>query len=91
MAWNPVHTNILTTGSLDSQIINNDIREASSNIVCKYRGHRQEVCGLKWSPDGQQLASGGNDNLLCIWDINQTIRNPNQYSNNFDSEGNLSE
>lgn len=31
------------------------------------RGHEQEVCGLKWSPNGQQLASGGNDNLLHIW------------------------
>lgn len=30
-------------------------------------GHKQEVCGLKWSPDQQQLASGGNDNKLMIW------------------------
>ena len=30
-------------------------------------GHDQEVCGLKWSPNGQQLASGGNDNLLNVW------------------------
>lgn len=30
-------------------------------------GHTQEVCGLKWSPDGSYLASGGNDNLLNIW------------------------
>ena len=29
----------------------------------------QEVCGLKYSPDGMQLASGGNDNKLCIWDV----------------------
>ena len=32
------------------------------------RGHTQEVCGLKWSPSGTQLASGSNDNLLNIWD-----------------------
>lgn len=31
------------------------------------RGHEQEVCGLKWSPSGSQLASGGNDNLLHVW------------------------
>ena len=29
-------------------------------------GHRQEVCGLKWSPDNQYLASGGNDNKLQV-------------------------
>jgi cell division cycle protein 20 (cofactor of APC complex) len=35
--------------------------------VASLRSHEQEVCGLKWSPSGTQLASGGNDNMLCIW------------------------
>ena len=47
--------------------------------VCRVRehiqerlvGHQQEVCGLKWSPSGNQLASGGNDNLLHIWQQGQ--------------------
>lgn len=30
-------------------------------------GHTQEVCGLKWAPDGRYIASGGNDNLVNIW------------------------
>jgi WD40 repeat protein len=38
----------------------------------KLIGHRQEVCGLQWSPDHQFLASGGNDNRLLIWDVNST-------------------
>ena len=36
------------------------------------RGHSQEVCGLRWSPSGTLLASGGNDNLLNIWDDRYT-------------------
>ncbi|XP_021752411.1 cell division cycle 20.1, cofactor of APC complex-like [Chenopodium quinoa] len=64
LAWN---RNILTTGSADSRIINNDLR-VRSHIVETYRGHRHEVCGLKWSPSGRYLASGGNDNLVHIWD-----------------------
>ena len=52
---------------MDGKIINNDVR-VHSHIVATFRGHRQEVCGLKWSTSGQQLASGGNDNLLYIWD-----------------------
>lgn len=33
---------------------------------------QKQVCGLKWSPDGTTLASGGNDNLLNIWDARQS-------------------
>ncbi|VFQ94000.1 unnamed protein product [Cuscuta campestris] len=61
--WN---NHILTTGGMDGLIFNNDVR-VRSHIVETYRGHSQEVCGLKWSASGQQLASGGNDNLLYIW------------------------
>ena len=52
---------------MDGKIINNDVR-VRSHIVATFAGHQQEVCGLKWSSSGQQLASGGNDNLLYIWD-----------------------
>ncbi|KAI4330802.1 hypothetical protein MLD38_029051 [Melastoma candidum] len=64
LAWN---NHVLTTGGMDGRIINNDVR-VRSHIVETYRGHTQEVCGLKWSASGQQLASGGNDNILHIWD-----------------------
>ena len=39
----------------------------------KLTGHKQEVCGLKWSPDHQHLASGGNDNKLFVWNMTSTI------------------
>eukprot|EP00850_Spirogloea_muscicola_P012302 SM000079S22420 [mRNA] locus=s79:111299:113567:+ [translate_table: standard] len=38
------------------------------HVTAQLAGHAQEVCGLRWSPSGQQLASGGNDNLLLVWD-----------------------
>jgi len=31
-------------------------------------GHSGEVCGMKWRSDGELLASGGNDNVVNIWD-----------------------
>lgn len=31
-------------------------------------GHKSEVCGLVWRVDGELLASGGNDNIVNIWD-----------------------
>ncbi|XP_059643502.1 cell division cycle 20.2, cofactor of APC complex-like [Cornus florida] len=69
--WN---NNILTTGGLDNLIINNDLR-IRSHIVGTYRGHSQEVCGLTWSTSGQELASGGNDNLVYIWHNSMASRN----------------
>lgn len=74
--WN---NHILTTGGMDGQIINNDVR-VRAHIVENYQGHHQEVCGLKWSASGQQLASGGNDNLLHIWDRSMASSNtPTQW------------
>eukprot|EP00962_Isochrysis_galbana_P002940 scaffold820_cov104-Isochrysis_galbana.AAC.1 len=63
LAWTG-HT--LSSGSRDRQICMRDVRSPwpfTSQLV----GHKQEVCGLKWSFDGMQLASGGNDNKLFIW------------------------
>ncbi|CAL8466961.1 g6497 [Coccomyxa elongata] len=60
MAWSGT---TLSTGGRDSLIINHDVR-VREHITATLRGHEQEVCGLKWSPSGAQLASGGNDNLL---------------------------
>ncbi|KAL2921513.1 Cell division cycle 20.1 cofactor of APC complex [Bienertia sinuspersici] len=71
LAWN---NHILTTGSMDGKIMNNDVR-IRDHVVETYRGHQQEVCGLKWSASGQQLASGGNDNILHIWDRTQASSN----------------
>eukprot|EP00299_Pterocystis_sp_00344_P003114 c1354_g1_i1.p1 GENE.c1354_g1_i1~~c1354_g1_i1.p1 ORF type:complete len:420 (+),score=90.63 c1354_g1_i1:450-1709(+) len=63
--WN---NHILSSGSRDTNIINHDVRIAN-HVVSTLSGHTQEICGLKWSEDGTQLASGGNDNLVQIWSL----------------------
>jgi cell division cycle 20-like protein 1 (cofactor of APC complex) len=50
----------------DRTILQRDIR-APEDFQRKLAGHKQEVCGLRWSPDEQHLASGGNDNRLLVW------------------------
>lgn len=62
------HDNCFSSGSLDSQIVTYDLRYRS--ITTRFKGHKQEVCGLKWSPDGKTLASGGNDNKILLWNMN---------------------
>jgi cell division cycle protein 20 (cofactor of APC complex) len=64
LSWN---CDILSSGCRDG-IINNWDRRMSQPCIATMRSHKQEICGLKWNPSGTQLASGGNDNVLCIWD-----------------------
>lgn len=56
----------IPSGSRSGHIHHHDVRVAEHHIAT-LNGHSQEVCGLKWSPDGRYLASGGNDNLVCVW------------------------
>lgn len=67
LCWN---RHILTSGSRDAEIHNHDVRIAD-HLINRWNYHEQEVCGLKWSPleGGKQLASGGNDNNCCIWEL----------------------
>jgi len=65
LSW---HNNSVTTGSRDRLICSKDLRSSGPGSDRRMIHHSQEVCGLAWSPNLQQLASGGNDNQLCIWD-----------------------
>lgn len=68
-SWND---HLLSSGDRDGLIVHNDVR-ISNHIVQRLEGHAGEVCGMSWRGDGQQLASGGNDNLVNIWDSRTSI------------------
>ena len=68
LSWN---RHILSSGGRDNLIVNHDVRIAEHNVATLV-SHTQEVCGLAWSPDGTTLASGANDNKLCLWDATAT-------------------
>ena len=64
MGWNK---HILSTGARSGLVYNHDVRVAQHKIA-ELVSHTSEVCGLEWRTDGAQLATGGNDNLVSIWD-----------------------
>ncbi|CAL5363659.1 unnamed protein product [Camellia sinensis] len=70
LAWS---SRILSSGSRDRNILQHDLR-VPNDFVSKLVGHKSEVCGLKWSHDDRELASGGNDNQLLVW--NQHSQQP---------------
>ncbi|KDR23412.1 Cell division cycle protein 20-like protein [Zootermopsis nevadensis] len=65
LSWNSY---ILSSGSRSGQIIHHDVRQRDHSVA-ELSSHTQEVCGLKWSPDGRYLGSGGNDHMLYIWPV----------------------
>ena len=71
LSWND---NILSSGSKDRYIKNFDIRMKCPEIS-KIKRHKQEICSLKYSIEGDLLASGGNDNIAYIWDIRNLKNN----------------
>ncbi len=67
MGWNK---HILSTGARSGLVYNHDVRIAQHKVA-ELVSHTSEVCGLEWRADGAQLATGGNDNLVTIWDARQ--------------------
>jgi len=64
LAWND---HMLSSGAADAEIHQHDVR-VREHLVNRLSGaHSDLVCGLDYSSDGI-LASGGNDNSVCIWD-----------------------
>ena len=66
ISWSSL--NVFSTGSRDSSILTYDLRVKNEPVI-KFLGHTDEVCGLKWSPNGTTLASGGNDNKVFLWNL----------------------
>ena len=64
LAWNE---HILASGAKDGSIWLHDVRVAEHKIA-ELVNHTAEICGLAWRSDGKQLASGGNDNVVNIWE-----------------------
>lgn len=64
MGWDK---HLLSSGARSGLVFNHDVRIAEHKVA-ELVSHTSEVCGLEWRSDGQQLATGGNDNLVSIWD-----------------------
>ncbi|CAD25313.2 CDC20-LIKE PROTEIN [Encephalitozoon cuniculi GB-M1] len=63
LSWNG---NVISSGDKAGRLCNFDIRSGRISVV---GGHSQEICGLAWSADMKYLASGGNDNVIRIWQL----------------------
>ncbi|KAI5956703.1 slp1 [Candida jiufengensis] len=64
-SWNQ---HILTSGSRVGNLYHSDVR-VSSHIISKLENsHSSEICGIEYN-NQKQFVTGGNDNVVNIWDI----------------------
>ncbi|KAI0803690.1 WD40-repeat-containing domain protein [Xylaria sp. FL0064] len=42
-------------------------------LMVRIKVHSQQICGLAWSPTGNEFATGGNDNLCCLFQADKIL------------------
>lgn len=42
-------------------------------LLARIDVHSQQICGLSWSPMGDRFATGGNDNLCCLFEAQKVL------------------
>jgi WD40 repeat protein len=47
--------------------------DGTITLIAKIAAHKQQICGLAWSPDGVYLATGGNDNACLLFDLGEVL------------------
>lgn len=46
-------------------------------LLVRIKVHSQQICGLAWSPTGTEFATGGNDNLCCLFQADKVLETGN--------------
>lgn len=53
----------------------------SMKLLAKIAVHSQQICGLAWSLNGDYFATGANDNLCCLFEVKDVLRQPTPTQN----------
>ncbi|KAI0020361.1 WD40 repeat-like protein [Xylariomycetidae sp. FL0641] len=69
----PVKTEDLLVGDEMGEEVARENFPGAMTLLARIKVHSQQICGLSWSPNGRQFATGGNDNLCCLFNVDQVI------------------
>jgi len=59
----------------DAWEVTRDAWSGSMTLLAKISIHTQQICGLSFSYDGAMFATGGNDNLCCLFQTHVVLQN----------------
>ncbi len=55
-------------------------------LMVRIKVHSQQICGLAWSPTGTDFATGGNDNLCCLFQADKVLDTENEGASTLTSD-----
>jgi meiosis-specific APC/C activator protein AMA1 len=58
----------------DAWEVTRDGWSGSATLLARISVHTQQICGLSFSGDGTMLATGGNDNLCCLFQTQSVLQ-----------------
>ena len=64
----PVDPDVLLSGGEDTTCRLWRLGQNEHKCEKVFRGHKEEILICGFSPSGDLVASGGNDNIICVWD-----------------------
>ena len=70
LAWHP-NKDILVSVSDDKKLILHDITDKDYITSSILRGHTQTIWSVEWSPNGEWIATGSDDQTVRLWRYNQ--------------------
>ncbi|KAI0425161.1 WD40-repeat-containing domain protein [Xylaria sp. FL1042] len=86
LCWRPTVTmrrsmNTCNSGSMaptedllvGDEMVARDNWPGAMTLMVRIKVHSQQICGLAWSPTGTDFATGGNDNLCCLFQADKVL------------------
>lgn len=68
VAWNPVRSNVLASGSADKTVAIWDVDTDGDPILAVLSRHTDDINSVSWMPDGRRLVCVSEDGHVTIWD-----------------------
>lgn len=62
---------ICFSGNRNGDVVLLDPRTPNMSVA-EFIGHKREVCGLQVAEGTTYMASGGDEGIVCIWDLKTT-------------------